>query len=116
VGWMRGSREGREDDVRNLHGCPFPPPLRCGRVLADKSDIYMYIVHVRTCALPLFEVKGGLVSGTEASRGLITLSRPNRQWDFPFGWAPHQIVSWIAFEKYGFKEEARRCCYRWLYT
>ncbi|KAF9166132.1 alpha,alpha-trehalase nth1 [Actinomortierella ambigua] len=67
-------------------------------------------------ALPLFEVKGGLVSGTECSRGLITLDRPNRQWDYPFGWAPHQIVSWIGFEKYGFLEEAKRCCYRWLYT
>ncbi|KAG0051561.1 alpha,alpha-trehalase nth1 [Gryganskiella cystojenkinii] len=67
-------------------------------------------------ALPLFEVTGGLVSGTEASRGIITLTRPNRQWDFPFGWAPHQIVSWIGFEKYGFKEEAKRTCYRWLYT
>ncbi|ORZ22871.1 neutral trehalase [Lobosporangium transversale] len=67
-------------------------------------------------ALPLFEVTGGLVSGTEESRGIITLSRPNRQWDFPFGWAPHQIISWIGFEKYGFMEEAKRCCYRWLYT
>ncbi|KAK3830571.1 MAG: neutral trehalase [Linnemannia elongata] len=67
-------------------------------------------------ALPLFEVTGGLVSGTESSRGLITLSRPNRQWDFPFGWAPHQIMAWIAFEKYGFMEEAKRTCYRWLYT
>ncbi|KAG0259147.1 alpha,alpha-trehalase nth1 [Mortierella polycephala] len=69
-----------------------------------------------SCALPLFEVTGGLVSGTEKSRGIITLSRPNRQWDFPFGWAPHQIISWIGFEKYGFVEDARRCCYRWLYT
>ncbi|KAG9324898.1 hypothetical protein KVV02_003305 [Mortierella alpina] len=67
-------------------------------------------------ALPLFEVTGGLVSGTESSRGNITLARPNRQWDFPFGWAPHQIISWIGFEKYGFMEEARRTCYRWLYT
>ncbi|KAF9199552.1 alpha,alpha-trehalase nth1 [Haplosporangium sp. Z 27] len=67
-------------------------------------------------ALPLFEVTGGLVSGTERSRGNITLSRPNRQWDFPFGWAPHQIISWIGFERYGFLEEARRTCYRWLYT
>ncbi|KAG0231811.1 alpha,alpha-trehalase nth1 [Actinomortierella wolfii] len=67
-------------------------------------------------ALPLFEVKGGLVSGTETSRGVITLDRPNRQWDYPFGWAPHQIISWIGFEKYGFLEEAKRCCYRWLYT
>lgn len=30
-----------------------------------------------------FEVIGGLVSGTEESRGKITLDRPNRQWDFP---------------------------------
>ncbi|KAF9341866.1 alpha,alpha-trehalase nth1 [Linnemannia elongata] len=67
-------------------------------------------------ALPLFEVTGGLVSGTESSRGFITLARPNRQWDFPFGWAPHQIISWIGFEKYGFMEEAKRTCYRWLYT
>ncbi|KAG0199312.1 alpha,alpha-trehalase nth1 [Mortierella sp. GBA30] len=50
-------------------------------------------------ALPLFEVTGGLVSGTESSRGTITLARPNRQWDFPFGWAPHQIISWIGFER-----------------
>ncbi|KAF9354396.1 alpha,alpha-trehalase nth1 [Mortierella sp. NVP85] len=69
-----------------------------------------------TSALPLFEVTGGLVSGTESSRGFITLARPNRQWDFPFGWAPHQIIAWIGFERYGFIEEARRTCYRWLYT
>ncbi|KAF9349230.1 alpha,alpha-trehalase nth1 [Mortierella sp. AD094] len=69
-----------------------------------------------TKALPLFEVKGGLVSGTESSRGFITLARPNRQWDFPFGWAPHQIISWIGFERYGFVEETKRTCYRWLYT
>eukprot|EP00834_Sanchytrium_tribonematis_P000914 NODE_19_length_47148_cov_1.447810.p5 type:complete len:596 gc:universal NODE_19_length_47148_cov_1.447810:14102-15889(+) len=37
-------------------------------------------------ALPLFEVTGGLVSGTEQSRGLISLSRPNRQWDWPYGY------------------------------
>jgi alpha,alpha-trehalase len=31
-----------------------------------------------------FEVIGGLVSGTEESRGKISLDRPNRQWDFPY--------------------------------
>ncbi|KAF9540400.1 alpha,alpha-trehalase nth1 [Mortierella hygrophila] len=76
----------------------------------DKAERMM------TTALPLFEVTGGLVSGTESSRGFITLARPNRQWDFPFGWAPHQIISWIGFEKYGFMEETKRTCYRWLYT
>ncbi|KAG5458946.1 MAG: glycoside hydrolase [Olpidium bornovanus] len=35
--------------------------------------------------LRLFEVVGGLVCGTEHSRGKISLDRPNRQWDYPFG-------------------------------
>ncbi|KAF9438586.1 alpha,alpha-trehalase nth1 [Entomortierella beljakovae] len=79
---------------------------------ADREKAERMIVS----ALPLFEVTGGLVSGTECSRGIITLSRPNRQWDFPFGWAPHQIISWIGFEKYGFLADTKRVCYRWLYT
>ena len=36
-------------------------------------------------ALPRFEAFGGLVSGTEDSRGTISLERPSRQWDYPFG-------------------------------
>lgn len=36
-------------------------------------------------AVPKFEVAGGLVSGTEESRGIISLDRPNRQWDYPYG-------------------------------
>ncbi|KAI8063344.1 trehalase-domain-containing protein [Gilbertella persicaria] len=63
-----------------------------------------------------FEVKGGIVSGTERSRGQISLDRPNRQWDFPFGWAPHQIMTWAAFENYGMDDIAARLAYRFLYT
>ncbi|KAJ2785653.1 alpha,alpha-trehalase nth1 [Coemansia interrupta] len=63
-----------------------------------------------------FEVKGGLVSGTEESRGVISLHRPNRQWDFPFGWAPHQIMAWYGLYNYGFVDVARRFAYRWLFT
>ena len=32
------------------------------------------------------EMSGGIVSGTEESRGQVNLDRPNRQWDYPFGW------------------------------
>ncbi|RHZ89787.1 hypothetical protein Glove_10g10 [Diversispora epigaea] len=67
-------------------------------------------------SLPKFEVLGGLMSGTEESRGSITLDRPNRQWDYPFGWAPHQIMAWRGLENYGFMTEARRLAYRWCYT
>lgn len=65
-------------------------------------------------ALPKFEAFGGLVSGTEKSRGRVGLDRPNRQWDYPFGWAPQQILAWVGFQRYGFDEEAQRIAYRWL--
>ncbi|EGF82360.1 hypothetical protein BATDEDRAFT_18766 [Batrachochytrium dendrobatidis JAM81] len=66
--------------------------------------------------LSKFEAVGGLVSGTEESRGTISLDRPNRQWDFPFGWAPHQIMAWAGLKQYGYSIDARRICYRWLYV
>ncbi len=39
---------------------------------------------LRTRSLKKFEVIGGLVSGTEESRGKISLDRPNRQWDYQY--------------------------------
>ena len=36
-------------------------------------------------ALPKFEAFGGLVSGTEESRGKVGIERPSRQWDYPYG-------------------------------
>ena len=36
-------------------------------------------------ALPKFEAYGGLVSGTVESRGAISIDRPSRQWDYPYG-------------------------------
>jgi alpha,alpha-trehalase len=66
-------------------------------------------------ALPLFEEFGGLVSGTKLSRGEISVSRPNRQWDYPFGWAPQQMLAWGGLRNYGYEEEAQRLAYKWLY-
>lgn len=40
-------------------------------------------------ALPKFEALGGLVSGTEESRGPVGIDRPGRQWDYPYGTAPN---------------------------
>jgi alpha,alpha-trehalase len=66
-------------------------------------------------ALPMFEEAGGLVSGTEKSRGKISLDRPNRQWDYPYGWAPQQILAWTGLQRYSFHEEAERLAYKWLF-
>lgn len=66
-------------------------------------------------ALPRFEAYGGLVSGTEQSRGAVGLDRPNRQWDYPYGWAPQQMLAWAGLLRYGYKEEAERLAYKWLF-
>lgn len=66
-------------------------------------------------ALPKLERFGGLVSGTEESRGPVGIDRPNRQWDYPFGWAPQQMLAWVGLQRYGFEEEAQRLAYRWCY-
>lgn len=39
-----------------------------------------------------------------------------RQWDYPYGWAPHQMFAWQAFKNYGMDTDAGRLAYRWLYT
>ncbi|HVU07185.1 MAG TPA: trehalase family glycosidase [Verrucomicrobiae bacterium] len=42
--------------------------------------------------------------------------RDARQWDYPYGWAPHQMLAWQGFKNYGFDADAQRLAYRWLYT
>ena len=66
--------------------------------------------------LPLLETPGGIVSSTEESRGTITGDHPQTQWDYPFGWAPHQVLVWEGLKNYGKSKIARDLAYRWLYT
>ena len=66
-------------------------------------------------ALPKFEALGGLLSGTKESRGEVGLDRPNRQWDFPYGWAPQQMLAWTGLQRYGYQDDAERLAYKWLF-
>jgi alpha,alpha-trehalase len=68
-----------------------------------------------TRALPRLEAEGGLLSGTRESRGEVGLERPNRQWDYPYGWAPQQMLAWTGLYRYSFTEEAERLAYKWLF-
>jgi alpha,alpha-trehalase len=81
--------------------------------LATPSQATQLVAH----ALPLFEEVGGAVS---------TLKQPSsaqsndpelrqRQWDDPYGWAPHQIVLWEVLLKYNNHDIAERLAYKWLY-
>ena len=57
--------------------------------------------------LGLFEQPGGLaMSTTEAGV----------QWDYPYGWAPTQIVAIEGLRRYGFNDDANRISYKFLST
>jgi alpha,alpha-trehalase len=80
--------------------------------MATPKQAASLVIH----ALPKFECSGGLVSGTERSRGHVSVDMPNRQWDFPYGWAPQQMLTWGGLQRYGYIEEAQTLTYKWLYT
>jgi alpha,alpha-trehalase len=57
--------------------------------------------------LPTFEKPGGLVMSPHETGG---------QWDFPYAWAPDQLVADEGIRRYGFSEEANRVSYDFLST
>ena len=76
--------------------------------------------------LPQLEAPGGLYATSAASAAGFQASCQDsaasdssfrcRQWDYPHGWAPHQIMAWRALISAGRREAAQRLAYKWLYT
>jgi alpha,alpha-trehalase len=49
--------------------------------------------------------------------GLVTSLRPSEaQWDYPYGWAPLELISAEGLRRYGYNEDADRISYRFLGT
>lgn len=61
------------------------------------------------------KAKGGILATSNASVAHIDPNLPGRQWDYPNGWAPHQMLIWRGLLNYGFVNEAFECIYRWLW-
>ena len=58
-----------------------------------------------------------LKSGGIASTGPIDKHNqpgPERQWDAPYGWAPHQIMIWEGLRRYGYDAQAQQAAFAWL--
>jgi alpha,alpha-trehalase len=55
--------------------------------------------------LKLFEEPGGL---------LMSRRETSAQWDFPYGWAPVQLISLEGLRRYGFDEDANRASVEFL--
>jgi len=85
-------------------------PLWAGLATQHQADLLV------KNALPLLEMPGGIAASSEESRGPLSAERKARQWDYPYGWAPHQMLIWKGMEKYGYGSIGRRLAYRWLYT
>ncbi len=66
-------------------------------------------------AIPLLLQPGGLAASSEAASGKVTSEHPQRQWDYPNGWAPHQMMAWEGLRVSGFEELRQELIYRWLY-
>jgi alpha,alpha-trehalase len=57
--------------------------------------------------LAVFEKPGGLVMSPYESGG---------QWDYPYAWAPNQLLADEGIRRYGFKDDADRVSYEFLST
>ncbi|TDE54780.1 trehalase family glycosidase [Flavobacterium sp. GT3P67] len=66
-------------------------------------------------ALPQFIKTGGITGSTKSSVAHVSSDAPQRQWDYPFGWAPHQILLWEGLINYKFFDKAQEMVYRWLW-
>ena len=66
-------------------------------------------------ALAALEQKGGLSATDAASLEKFGDRTHERQWEFPNGWAPHQMLAWQGLSNYGFRDEAGRLVYKWLF-
>ncbi len=58
--------------------------------------------------------KGG-VAGTTDISDKTNADAPQRQWDYPNGWAPHQMTIWRGLGNYGYEDEVQELVYRWLW-
>ena len=61
------------------------------------------------------KAKGGILASAKTSVEETATSEVQRQWDYPYGWAPHQMLMWQGLLNYGYEKEAHEFIYRWLW-
>ena len=66
--------------------------------------------------LPKLVCLGGIAGCSAEALSTISKDQMQRQWDFPNGWPPHQMVIWQGLIHYGYEAKAQELIYRWLWT
>ena len=59
--------------------------------------------------------KGGIAGTSKLMHHQFGQNAVQRQWDYPNGWAPHQMLIWRGLKNYGFEIEMQELVYRWLW-
>jgi alpha,alpha-trehalase len=90
-------------------------PLWAGLFDANNSTEKKQAERTVAYACAKLEETAGLAASARESVEAAS-ARDARQWDYPYGWAPHQMLAWQALKNYGFHAAAGRLAYRWLYT
>lgn len=85
-------------------------PLWAGLCTQEEADIMVPQL------MKELKAEGGFLGSSKASLEKYATNDVQRQWDYPYGWAPHQMLLWKGLIQYGYKKEAREMVYRWLYT
>lgn len=65
--------------------------------------------------LPKLVFLGGIAGCSEEALAEVEDDQMQRQWDFPNGWPPHQIIIWQGLQHYGYHDKAQELIYRWLW-
>ncbi|MBF2708866.1 trehalase family glycosidase [Flavobacterium soyangense] len=84
-------------------------PLWANCATQDQADKM-----IENC-LPKLVYLGGIAGCSEEALSTISKDQMQRQWDFPNGWPPHQMVIWQGLINYGYDEKAQELIYRWLW-
>lgn len=66
-------------------------------------------------SLPKLVYLGGIAGCSEEALSSISEDQMQRQWDFPNGWPPHQMIIWQGLINYGYRKKAEELIYRWLW-
>jgi alpha,alpha-trehalase len=66
--------------------------------------------------LKALETNGGILATSKASHDKVADPKLARQWEYPNGWAPHQMIAWQALRNYGFESDRQRLIYKWVFT
>lgn len=59
--------------------------------------------------------QGGILASAKSSVEETATNEVQRQWDYPYGWAPHQMLLWQGLLDYDFQSQAHELIYRWLW-